>query len=100
MMLSEWNELTGLTWSVDDYRIIEFVYMYHPAFNCPEPKQKALQTWKMFGMLGFLDMYQTALIQRKYEQDMEHATNDYNERCKNIETEYEYSMYNRGYYKK
>lgn len=67
MMKSEFDSLLGKTSKEKDYKIVEFVYNYHPLnFS----KEGVANLYKDFGILLFKDLYERAEEARRLEEEM------------------------------
>lgn len=65
MMKSEFDNLLGRTSPADDYKIIEFVYTYHP---CNFDKKAVAKLYNEFGLVIFKDLYDRANAARDLEE--------------------------------
>ena len=70
MMKSEFEELIGKAVSNDDYRVIEFVYMYHPVIDPVSGKKQIAEMWKIGGMGLIADMVKTAKVAEQLDRRM------------------------------
>lgn len=76
MMKSEFDNLLGRTSAESDYKIIEFVYTYHPLnFS----KEAVANLYKEFGLLIFKDMYDRAEEAQELEEEMQELRTKYQE---------------------
>lgn len=62
MMKEEFENLIGKTISKNEYDIIEFVYMWHPAINDVNGKQQMADIYKQYGMSLIRNMKEPASI--------------------------------------
>ena len=60
MMKEEFESLIGSSISVEDYAVVERVYMFHPAISETAGKEEVSELYKKFGMAIFMDMLQRA----------------------------------------
>ena len=60
MLKEEFEVRTDRAFSDEDYRIIEFVYMYHPAFNEVYAKDAIADLFTAYGMRIIYDMVPAA----------------------------------------
>ena len=60
MMKEEFESLIGNSISVEDYAVVERVYMFHPAISETAGKEEVSELYKKFGMAIFMDMLQRA----------------------------------------
>lgn len=58
----------GKAVSVEQYRVIEYVYMYHPAIDAVRGKDQIAILYNMFGMTVINDMYPRAARAEKVEK--------------------------------
>jgi hypothetical protein len=72
MMKHEFEELTGLSVSAEDYIIIETVYMYYPGI---ETKTDIVTLFKL-GMTAIKDLYPRADKIAKHEQEISRLQNE------------------------
>lgn len=70
MMQSEFEKLIGKHVDPDDYRVIEYVYMYHPVINNVTGKKQIADLYKIGGMALIGDMVRTAKRAEKLENQM------------------------------
>lgn len=67
MMKSEFDTLLGKNSKAEDYKIVEFVYTYHPLnFS----KEAVANLYKEFGVLIFKDMYDRAEEAQRLEREI------------------------------
>ncbi|MBP5782424.1 MAG: hypothetical protein J6W04_02680 [Bacteroidales bacterium] len=50
MMKSEFEKIIGRTVPAEDYRVIDYVYTWHPAINNVDGKQQIADLYKIGGM--------------------------------------------------
>ena len=67
-MKSEFEKLTGACVNDDTYRVIEYVYMYHPVIDPVKGKQQIADLWKIGGFGLMADMIPTAKRAEKLER--------------------------------
>lgn len=58
----------GKAVSGEQYRVIEYVYMYHPAIDAVRGKDQIASLYNMFGMAVIKDMYPRAAKAEKVEK--------------------------------
>lgn len=67
MMQSEFEKLIGRRVDDDDYRVIEYVYTWHPAIDNVRGKQQIADLYKIGGMGVISDMIRTAKLAERLE---------------------------------
>ena len=87
------EQLTGaknISVSDNDFKVIEFVYTYHPAINEVRGKEQIALLYTTFGMTVINDMKSRALKARELEckiakarAEYDNAMNEYNELKRN-----------------
>lgn len=60
----------GKTVTREQYKVIEYVYMYHPAIDAVRGKDQIASLYNMFGMAVINDMYPRAARAEKVEKDL------------------------------
>ena len=89
MMYSEFdrlckeNDIAGAT--QEDYKLIEKVYTFHPAFSVNDAKMRAAKMYKTFGVVIFEDMHERAVR----IEDAEKRLNDKKTEMENLVLEIE-----------
>ena len=68
MMQSEFEELIGGHIGSEDYRVVEFVYMYHPAIHEVKGKQQIADIYKIGGMAVIKGMVEIAKVGKTNEE--------------------------------
>lgn len=58
----------GKTVTREQYKVIEYVYMYHPAIDAVRGKDQIASLYNMFGMAVINDMYPRAARAEKVEK--------------------------------
>lgn len=71
MLKEEFAARTDRTFSSEDYRIIEFVYMYHPAFNGMDAKDAIADLFTAYGMRIIYDMVPAAKKGKMLEEKIQ-----------------------------
>lgn len=66
--------------SDDDYKIIEFVYQFHPAISNADGKKDIAKIYIHFGMSVINDMYPKALIVSNIEKEIFTIKSELNEK--------------------
>lgn len=80
-MKSEFDNLLGRESAQDHYKIIEFIYTYHP---CNFSKEAVANLYKEFGLVIFKDMYDRAEEAQRLEEELQKLRSEY----QNVEEQY------------
>ena len=67
MMKHEFEAIANITVSEDDYKVIEYVYTWHPLIPEAGGKQKIADIYNVGGMMLIRDMVKTAKQAEKLE---------------------------------
>lgn len=70
MQKAEFEERIGRTVSDEDYKLIEFVYQWHPVIRNTSGKDEVAELYKSFGMAIFRDMEPRAKKAKKVEEEL------------------------------
>ena len=70
MMQCEFEKLIGTEINSDDYRIVEYVYMFHPSIDPVHGKKQIAELYKIGGMAVIGDMVRTAKCAERLEGRM------------------------------
>lgn len=68
MMKHEFEERLGKAVSDDDYKVIEYIYMYHPVIDNVKGKQQIADLYRIGGMGLMSDMLHTAKAAERLER--------------------------------
>lgn len=74
MLMEEFKARTDRGFTPKDYRIIEFVYMYHPAFTGTYAKDAIADLYTLYGMRIIYDMVPAAKKGKELEEEIRHCS--------------------------
>jgi len=71
MMKEEFEKRLGKEIDIEEYEVIEFVYMFHPSLDVKDdPKGQIAKVYKEFGMPFIRGMVAGARLQQEYEEKL------------------------------
>lgn len=87
MMKNEFEELIGGSVTDEEYKLIEEVYMWHPALIGPKAKATTAELYKQCGLVIFYDMYSRAMKMKELQgqiSNLDRVRNDLMEKMRNV----------------
>lgn len=70
MMKEEFEKIAGVQVTPEDYKEIEFVYLWHPSISETDGKNQIATLWNIGGLRLIRDMKETARITMELEEEI------------------------------
>ncbi len=70
MMKNEFEDLIHGSVTDEEYKLIETVYMWHPAIRNTSGKEEVAELYKSFGLVIFKDMYTRAMKLKEIDEEI------------------------------
>ena len=88
MTKEEFEHITRMTVSNEDYQIIETVYTYHPCISDAYGKEEIASLYISFGMRLIKDMLPTAKMARTMEDNIRVCKQNYDKHIAELRSNY------------